>query len=101
MNMAIQPVLRFHISAGFRVGIIAAGQHSYKQIGRTLLTCDRIIDGNRIASPVNLNSVSGFVLDTHGRFGDACPLTVFVTELRTHVGRLSGLVALAAVFLPQ
>mgnify|MGYP000232997096 FL=1 len=29
---------------------------------------------NRIADPINLNSVSGFVLDTHGRFGDACPL---------------------------
>ena len=29
---------------------------------------------NRIAGPINLKSVSGFVLDTHGRFGDACPL---------------------------
>lgn len=101
MNVAIQPVLRFHISADFRVGVIAAGQYGHKQIGRTLLTCDKIIDGNRIAGPINLNSVSGLVLDTHGRFGDACPLTAFVTELRTHVGRLSGLVALTAVFLPQ
>ena len=48
---------------------------------------------NRIAGPINLNSVSGFVLDTHGRFGEACPLFLksgalppeyglFVTEQR-------------------
>ena len=56
---------------------------------------------NRIAGTTNLNSVSGFVLDPHGRFGDACPLSVFVTELRAHIGHLSGLVTLTAVFLPQ
>ena len=36
VNMAVQPVLGFHVVAGFCIDITAAREHRYKQISRTL-----------------------------------------------------------------
>ena len=48
-----------------------------------------IIDGKRIASPVNLHSITGLVMNPHRCFGDSCPCTVLVSELRSHVRLLA------------
>ena len=55
MSMTVQPVLCFHVIAGFRIDITAAREHRYKQIGRTLCASSQVIYRDSISGPVNLD----------------------------------------------
>ena len=100
MDMAVQPVLGFHVVAGFRVGVVAAGQNGDKQVGGALLACDRVLEGDGISSPVHLHGVPRLVLDAHGCRCNACPTAVTFTKLSAHVRSLARLLTLRAVFFP-
>lgn len=100
MSMTVQPVLCFHVVAGFGIGIAAAREHRYKQIGRTLCASSRVIYWDSISGPVNLDCISRLMLNAHGCLGNASPSAVFITELCTHVRRAATFVALTAVFFP-
>ena len=43
VDMAVQPVLGFHVVAGFRIGVVAAGQNGNKQMSGTLFPGNREI----------------------------------------------------------
>ena len=101
MDMAVQPVLGFHVVAGFRVGVVATGQNGDKQVGGALLACDRVLEGDGISSPVHLHGVPRFVLDAHGRPCNARPTAVPFAKLGAHVRFLAGFLALRTVFFPQ
>ena len=99
--MAVQPVLGFHVVAGFRIGVVAAGQNGNKQISGTLFPGNRVLDGNGISGPIYLHGISRLVLDAHGRFCNACPAAVPLAKLSTHVRPFARLLTLRAVFFPQ
>lgn len=100
VDMAVQPVLGFHVLAGFRIGVVAAGQNGNKQISGTLFPGNRVLDGNGISGPIYLHGISRLVLDAHGRFCNACPAAVPLAKLSTHVRPLARLLTLRAVFFP-
>jgi hypothetical protein len=99
--MAVQPVLRLHIVAGFGIHKTATWEHRDKQISCRFFTGCRIKHRNGIAGPVHLNGVPRLVLDAHCGLCDPGPLAVFLCKLSAHIGRFFGFIALAAVFLPQ
>ena len=99
--MAHQPVLLLHISAGFDIKIAAARQCSYKQIRLVLLACNAVKVRYRAARPIDLHGISGFMCNTHSSLSYTSPATIFVTELRAHVGYFSISVGTLAVFLPE
>ena len=98
--MAVQPVLGFHVIAGFCIDITAAREHRYEQISRALFSSNRIVYRDSISGPVNLDCISRLMLNAHGCLGNASPFAVFVTELSAHVRRAAAFVALTAVFFP-
>ena len=100
MSMTVQPVLCFHVIAGFRIDITAAREHRYKQIGRTLCASSQVICRDSISGPVNLDYISRLLLNAHGCLGNASPSAVFIAKLCTHVRRAAAFVALTAVFFP-
>lgn len=53
VNVAVQPVLRFHILTGFGIGVVAARQYCNEQVRRTLLTSHGIVHRKSIPSPVH------------------------------------------------
>ena len=101
MDMAVQPVLGFHVVAGFRVGVVAAGQDGDKQMGCALFAGYRVLDGNGISSPVHLYGIPRLVLDPHGCPCNARPTAVTLTKLGAHIWLLAGFLALRTVFFPQ
>ena len=52
VDMAVQPVLRSHVIAGFRIDVIAAQKHSDKQIGGALFAGGRVKHRNLPPSPL-------------------------------------------------
>ena len=101
MDMAVQPVLGFHVVAGFCVGVVTAWQNGDKQVGCTLFTRDRVLEGNGISGPIYLHGISRLVLDAHGRLCNARPAPVPFAKLSAHVRFLADLMALRTVFFPQ
>lgn len=98
MSMTVQPVLCFHIVAGFCIGIAAAREHRYKQIGRTLCASSQVIYRDSISGPVHLDCISRLMLNAHGCLGNASPSSVFIAKLCTHVRRAAAFITSAAVF---
>lgn len=68
MSMTVQPVLCFHVIAGFCIDIIAAWQHGHKQIGAAPLSGNGIVDRDCISGTVHLDCISRLVLNAHGSF---------------------------------
>ena len=99
--MTEQPVLCFHVAANFSVSIPAAWQNGDKYVSRFHLSGNRIGNVERIAGPVNLNGVAGFVCDAHSRFRNASPTTVLLAKLRVHIWDPARSTNLDAVFFPQ
>ena len=50
--------------------------------------------------PPGTNDLSA-QFDTHGRFGQTCPITIFVAELRIHIWSVFFGITFATVFCPQ
>mgnify|MGYP002508712267 CR=1 FL=1 len=82
VDVAGQPVLCFHILAGFRIGVAAARKHGHKQICRAWLSGYRVIHRKGVPRPVHLDGVSRLVLDAHGGLCHPRPSPVLVSELR-------------------
>ena len=101
MDMTHKPVLQLHICAGFDVQIAAARKCRYEEISLEFLAGNAVIVRNGASGPVHLHGVPGLVSYAHGCLRNTRPVTVFVTELRAHVGLLTVSIGAFAILIPK
>ena len=98
MGMTEQPVFRLHVPAEFGISEAAAGKHRHKQVCIRCLAGNGIRDWQRVASPVDLHSVTWLMMDTHCCLRFSCPGRIIVIKLGLLVADLSCISAPGKVF---
>ena len=101
VNVAEQPRFLFHIVADLDIGVATTRQYGNKEISLIYIAGNRIVNRERVPSPIHLHDIARFMLNAHGRLAEASPVTIPLTELRVHVRCGSVLLATIAVLRPE
>ena len=101
MDMAVDEILFFHITTRFSIDEAAAGKGSNKEIDRSCISCNPVINIKGPPGPIHFKCVPWLTLDTHGRFTDPCPFMIQIRKLGAHIRCFSGSYGLGTVFRPK
>lgn len=101
MDMSSGPGILLFVQKRFRIGILAVGHDTNKDIGILYFACYRIGNMGRITGPVDFDLLSGLTVNMHG-----CPAFFLIqlnviTELGIHQRIIPCHLALIDVFRPK